>query len=196
MGDEIKSDRVFDAIEFSARAHRGQFRKGTEVPYLIHPLMVAKTLMEIGSCEDVVIAGLLHDTIEDTAVTADDIEQRFGKAVAELVQAVSEPEKSEPWEKRKERTLDAVRKASLHVALIEIADKLDNVRAISEAHARLGEAVWSRFNRPREQQAWYYRALSRIFADRADGEPILSLMKAFSSEVEKVFGKEQPQFHG
>ena len=92
---------IFKAINYAAKAHSGQHRKGTKIPYIIHPLGVAKILIEYGCADHVVIAGILHDTIEDTTVTFEQIKDIFGSAVADLVEAESEPDKSDTWENRK-----------------------------------------------------------------------------------------------
>src|SRR3989304_6852558 len=100
-----KYKKIFDAIVFAAKAHACQFRKGTTVPYIIHPVGVARILIEYGCPEDIVIAGLLHDTIEDTAVTLEDIQKEFGDDIAGIVRGATEPNKKDAWEDRKKHTL-------------------------------------------------------------------------------------------
>ena len=184
-----KSQMIFDAIESAAKAHTGQFRKGTNVPYIIHPLAVAKILIDCGCSVEVVVAGILHDMVEDTPVTLEDIHQSFGEAVAQLVEGASEPEKSDTWENRKQHTIEYLKTAPINVLLVACADKLDNIKTIQEDYAKAGESVWARFNRPKEHQRWYYQALAEVFATRMQGEPTISLFQKFKSEVEKVFGK-------
>lgn len=184
---EEKPKRLFEAIEFAARAHAGQFRKGTNIPYIVHPLGVAKTLIECGCSEELVVAAILHDTVEDTPTTLEDIRQRFGDRVAWFVDAASEPNKSDSWEDRKHHTIENLETASVDVLLLVLADKLDNIRAIREDYQRLGEAVWSRFKRAKENQRWYYKCLADLFAKRIEDEPGASLSKQFQSEVQKVF---------
>lgn len=165
------SERLFDAIEFAAKAHRGQFRKTTRVPYLVHPLAVAQTLIEWGAPEDVVIAGLLHDTVEDTATTLGDLVSRFGEEVAVLVSYVSEPEKSLPWEARKAHTLEVLRRAPVAALTLACADKLDNLRSMAATLEREGEALWTRFKRGREAQRGYYGAIAELVRARGAGTP-------------------------
>ncbi len=181
-------DRIFSAIEFAAHAHAGKFRKGTKIPYIIHPLSVAKILIERGCSENLAIAGVLHDTVEDTPVTLRQIQDRFGAAIADLVRGVSEPDKSKSWEERKQHTIECLQTAPMDVLLLSCADKLDNIRSIREDLARSGESVWKRFKRPREQQEWYYRSLAQVFCGRAQGEPSSSLFEEYRREVEQVFG--------
>src|ERR1039457_2338264 len=92
---------LFDAVSFATEAHTGQFRKGTSIPYIIHPLNVGKILINCGCRIEMVIAGILHDTIEDTHVSLSDVLERYGVDVANLVEGVSEPDRSDSWENRK-----------------------------------------------------------------------------------------------
>jgi len=174
-------------VAFAAAAHHGQYRKGTRIPYLIHPLRVARELIEIGSAREVVIAGLLHDTVEDAGVSLGAIRRRFGNRVARLVAEASEADKTLAWEDRKRRTIAAIASASRSALRVELADKLDNIRSVREDLARHGPTVWRRFRRGREAQRWYYTELLRAFAARCRSEPLRSLWKRFRDEVEAVF---------
>ncbi len=180
-------DAVFEAIEFAARAHRRQYRKGTGVPYIIHPLSVAHILIDYGCPQDLVVAAILHDTLEDTSVTIDELRERFGPAVAEIVKGASEPDRNLSWERRKNHTIEYLRTASGDVALVACADKLDNIRSMSHDYARHGDRIWTRFKRNRESQCWYYRTLAEVFRGRLDSEPGKSLFGEFISEVEAFF---------
>jgi (p)ppGpp synthase/HD superfamily hydrolase len=187
------SAALYDAIELAAQAHHRQVRKGTEIPYLAHPLAVAGILIRAGSPEHVVIAGVLHDTIEDTPISIEVIRSRFGQRVADLVLAVSEPDKLAPWEMRKSHTLDTLGSTPLPEALlIALADKLDNIRAIRDGLHLDGRDVWARFNRPRSQQEWYYRGLASIFSRRVTRDPGAALAVEFMREVEQVFAAVAP----
>lgn len=185
-----KAKLIFKAVNFAAAAHSQQYRKGTELPYLLHPLGVAKILIQSGAGEEIVAAGILHDTIEDTGVTLSEIEREFGPTVKNLVQAVSERDRSDTWENRKKETVAHVKTLSLPALLVEAADKLDNIRAIREDCERLGDKVWERFNRPREQQSWYYRGLARAFLEREVSGAAGEIIREFAREVERVFGTE------
>ena len=183
------SSKLYDAIELAARAHHRQVRKGTEIPYVVHPLAVAGILIRAKGPESLVIAGILHDTIEDTPVTIDEIRSQFGQAVADLVLGLSEPDKQASWEERKSHTLDYLQDtATDDVLLVSIADKLDNIRAIREGLDTDGEFFWLRFNRPRDLQAWYYLNLAEVFSERITAEPGISLVGMFLKEVRQVFG--------
>ncbi len=183
---------LFQAIEFAAQAHRGQFRKGTRLPSVFHGFAIAKTLIECECSDEVVVAGILHDTVEDTPVTLDEIRATFGDKVASLVDAVSEPlselDRVQSWGQRKQHTLEALETATPEVLLIQLADKLDNIKSIREGWERAGEAVWDTFNRGREDQQRHFRALVQVFERRVTdpcGEP---LVRVFQLEVEQVFG--------
>jgi (p)ppGpp synthase/HD superfamily hydrolase len=182
------SQKLFKAIEFATKAHTDQFRKDTKIPYIIHPLGVAKILIESGSSEEIVIAGLLHDTVEDTEVTLDQVESEFGKVVARLVEGASEPNKSDTWDNRKKHTIDYLQDAPMNVVLVTFADKLDNMRAIRSDYDNLGDEVFVRFNEPKDKQRWYFESLAKVFSKRIADEPLASLLKEFKSEVAKVFG--------
>lgn len=185
---KVYSPALYDAIQLAARAHHHQVRKGTEIPYIVHPLAVAGLLIRVSTPEPAVIAALLHDVVEDTPVTIQEILSRFGPEVADLVTALSEPDKKAPWEDRKAHTIDYLeKKATGDVLLVALADKLDNIRAIREGLETDGEMLWARFNRPREKQKWYYQRLDEVFAKRVDREPALTLLSTFRAEVKRVF---------
>ena len=180
---------VFKALIFAAKAHASQYRKSTKIPYLIHPLGVARILIEYGCKDELVVAGLLHDTVEDTSVKLREIEKDFGKKIAEFVNAVSEPDKSASWEIRKTHTINFLKSAKLDVLIISCADKLDNLRSIRVDYEKYGDKVWSRFNRPKEKQKWYYQSLGKVFMNRLKNEDSrTNIFLEFVSEVEKVFG--------
>ncbi len=181
------SERVFQAIEFATKAHTGQFRKGTKVPYIVHPLGVAKILIEAGCSEDVAVAGILHDTVEDSSTRIDDIRRDFGEEVTRLVEGASEPNKSDTWENRKQHTIDILETAPMDAVYVSLADKLANIRDIRADYEKLGDDVFLRFNRPKEKQEWYYRAMADLFSKRIVDEPFISLMLELRFEIVKVF---------
>lgn len=181
------SQRVFEAIEFATKAHTGQFRKGTKVPYIVHPLGVAKILIEAGCSEDVAVAGILHDTVEDSSYKMDDIRREFGEEVARLVEGASEPDKSDTWENRKRHTIDILQTAPMDAVYVSLADKLANIRDIRADYEKRGDDVFLRFNRPKDKQEWYYRAMADVFSKRIVDEPFLSLVLELRFEIVKVF---------
>jgi (p)ppGpp synthase/HD superfamily hydrolase len=179
---------IFDAIEFAADSHRGHYRKGTKIPYIIHPLNVAKILIDARCAEAVAVAGILHDTVEDTPASLDDIRRRFGEAVARIVEGASEPDKSKSWEQRKTHTIRFLKTAPEDVLLVSCADKIENLEAIRKDRERVGEEVWARFKRGRDQQEWYYRSVLAALEERLTAEPGLSLVSQLKEAVADVFG--------
>ena len=183
----MDSPLIFHAIQFAAAAHAGQYRKGTRIPYLIHPLRVAAILLESGCAEDLAVAAVLHDTVEDCFVSLDQIRRLFGPRIAELVAGASEPDKSQPWEIRKQHTIDFLRTAPADQLLVCLADKLDNIRSIREDLALHGELAWLRFRRGRDKQRWYYESLADVFTRRCDSGIGARLAEIFAAEVRAVF---------
>ncbi|MGB0386329.1 MAG: HD domain-containing protein [Ardenticatenaceae bacterium] len=179
---------LFQAIELATKAHSGQLRKASGIPYIYHPLSVAKILINHGCAETLVVAAILHDTVEDTAVTHDDIRQLFGLQVASLVEAASEPDKLAKWETRKQHTIAFLEEAPMDVLLVVCADKLDNARSIKEDLARQGDELWTAFSRSKAHQRWYYQALVEVFTRRADSEPLISLVQQLAVTVQDIFG--------
>ena len=189
MGEKANEEKkpLFDAIEFAARAHRMQLRKGTNVPYIVHPLRVATILLENDCCDATVIAGILHDTVEDTPVTLGEIFLCFGEHVTRIVEGVSE-DKSLSWEQRKAHTIESMRTAPVEVLLVTCADKLDNIQSIQDDLALRGEKVWGKFKRSKQQQGEYYRGLAEVLVSRAEGEPSCMLFHRLRAGVDKLFG--------
>ena len=177
------------AIEVAAKAHAGQVRKATDVPYISHPYAVGMMLAQAGLPDEVVAAGILHDTVEDTYLTLDDIREVFGEGVAAIVEGCSEPHKSAPWEERKKHTLAYLPTAPWEVRAVSCADKLHNLRTVAEAYEQVGDQVWDRFKRGRREQEWYYRGLVASLCDTpgADGKetPFCAELR---EEVGTLFG--------
>lgn len=178
---------IFDALQFATNAHSGQFRKGTKIPYIVHPVTVMQTLIEYGASDDAVMAGILHDTLGDTPTTVADLEQNFGKRITQLVIGASEMDKSLSWEERKEHTLDTLGKCDdLDLLMVTCADKFSNIRSIIADHKKFGDDVWTRFNRGYDLQKWYYGGLAQIFVQHIDKS---RLFADYADAVQQIFGK-------
>jgi len=149
---------IDDAIIFAAKKHAGQPRKGTDIPYIVHPIEVMKILIENKCSERVVIAGILHDTIEDAGVHPDEIRKKFGQDILELVQTESE-DKTKSWEERKQATIDHLKTAHLETKLVCCADKLANIRSMASDKAAVGDKLWERFNATKDRIKWYYQGV-------------------------------------
>ncbi len=178
------------AIEVAVKAHQNQFRKGTDTPYIIHPLAVGIILAKAGCSDDVIISGILHDTVEDTSITLDDLQNIFGAKVSAIVEGVSEPDKSLSWEERKRHTHDFLKRASPDVKFVALADKLNNMSATASDYLETGEVIWKRFNRGKEAQKWYYQGLVRVLRDDSADEAYQALHEHFAQEVRGVFGND------
>jgi (p)ppGpp synthase/HD superfamily hydrolase len=183
---------VSTALVFAAEHHQHQFRKGSRIPYMSHLLNVCRILAENDCEEELLAAALLHDIIEDTDVTIEEVESRFGQRVAELVSGATEQQmlqkdnsdKTSTWEQRKEHTISFLREeATTDQLLVSFADKLDNLRAIAADYQRIGDQLWQRFNRSKAQQAWYYGSLAQVMQEKAGLHPLIA---AFSDEFTRL----------
>ena len=145
------------AVHFVVDKHAGQFRKGTTIPYIVHPLEVMTILNAMRAGTGLMIAGLLHDTVEDTDVSIDEIKTMFGDYVAGLVAGHTE-DKSKSWRERKDTAIRELAEAGYDLKRIIMADKLSNMRNIARDYSELGEKLWERFNASKEDQSWYYSA--------------------------------------
>jgi len=159
-------DKILKAIEFAVNAHAGQCRKGTKIPYVMHPIGVGRILMKYKCPETCVIAGVLHDTIEDTSIALTDISKSFGNSVAKIVEGCSEPKKSDEWINRKNHTIEFLKTAPSDIAVVSCADKMHNLMSIISDYGKIGDKLWQRFNKGKKYQIWYYCSLSDIFRSR------------------------------
>lgn len=147
------------AIIFATVAHEGKKRKGTNIPYILHPLEAANIVMSIKYDEELIAAAVLHDILEETPFTEKDLQERFGDRVGSLVASESE-NKLFTWEERKKQTIEDLEKTTdLGFLIVALGDKLSNMRSIQRDYLALGDELWSRFNRGKEEQSWYYRSL-------------------------------------
>ena len=160
MGSPAYSPRFDRAVALAVDAFRGVRRKGSDVPYVTHLLMVCAIVGEYGGDEDQLIAAVLHDYLEDIeGASADALRAEFGERVTELVLALSDTttHPKPPWLERKEAYVKRLRDEPDDAKLICAADKLHNCRTILADHARIGEAIFARFRPTKAQTLWYYR---------------------------------------
>lgn len=155
--------RFLRAFQFAAKMHAGQARKASTIPYVAHLMGVASLVLEAGGDEDLAIAALLHDVVEDCggAPMLNRVRRQFGDRVAKVVAGCTDADTypKPPWRERKEKYLAHLKEADAETRLVSAADKLNNVRSILCDYRDAGELVWSRFNGGREGTLWYYRAL-------------------------------------
>ncbi len=186
-------DRIQKALMTAYECHRGQTRKLGGAPYIVHILDIARLLLsEPGVSEDVVVAGILHDTLEDTPHTPQQLERDFGPHVLSLVQFATEPGKgpgtskeegARTWRARKEHTIQACAHATRDQLLVLIADKLSNLASLQEELHLHGDAVWIAFNASKEDIAWYYRTLRFTVVDKLQDTRLFCLYLQLADEV-------------
>ena len=159
--------RLLRAFEFAAKKHAGQTRKASTIPYIAHLMGVASLVLEAGGDEDLAIAALLHDVVEDCggAPMLKEVRRRFGERVAKVVDGCTDADTypKPPWRERKESYLRHLAAADADTRLVSAADKLNNVRSILSDYRQVGEFVWARFKGGREGTLWYYRSLRDEF---------------------------------
>ena len=164
---------------FAIKAHKGQVRKSeSDKPMVLHPIDVGLILEEFGYDDNVIAAGFLHDVVEDTKYTIDDIKREFGEDIAQLVFDASEEDKSLSWEERKKKTIEKTRTLPLRNRLIICADKISNLEDLNILFAKNGIRDFSAFKRGEESQKWYYTELykSLVFGED-ENSPIFKRLK-------------------
>ncbi|OGO83971.1 MAG: hypothetical protein A2Y22_07770 [Clostridiales bacterium GWD2_32_59] len=172
------------AIYFATKAHAGQKRKSEDVDMIYHPFIVGMLLKNYGLRDEVVIAGILHDVVEDTKYTERDIEDIFGLEVKNLVLYASEPDKSLSWEERKKHTIECSRTIPYEAKLIICADKISNLDTLYKDLMEQGEKVWLNLNRGKELQQWYYEELLKSIRENEEDN---ELFRRYEEILEKIF---------
>jgi (p)ppGpp synthase/HD superfamily hydrolase len=183
--------RLRRAFQYAAEKHAGQTRKQTAVPYLSHLMAVASLVLEAGGDEDMAIAALLHDVVEDCGgmPRLREVRAQFGTRVAKIVEGctdayvVPKPE----WMERKKGYLREVKDAEAETRLVSAADKLHNVRTILADYRQDGESIWKRFSGKKEGTLWYYRALSDEYQRRQPNR-ITGELEIAVGELERAVG--------
>ena len=169
---QTKLSVLDEAIIFAVNAHSGYMRKGSNIPYILHPLEAAAIVATMTEDEEVIAAAVLHDVVEDTYATIDDIKDKFGGNISRLVAAETENKregqsKEETWRIRKQETIEHLMYSpSREVKLLTLGDKLSNIRAIYKDYSAVGNDVWLRFNqKDSNEHAWYYKAVLEVTSD-------------------------------
>lgn len=188
--------QIRQAIRFAARKHHGQLRIAhteSPLPYIVHPFSVALLVAEDGAHDDVVTAALLHDTLEDTETTREELADAFNEQVATLVDAVSEREeldgKQLDWEERKRDYLARVEAGSAEAVIIVAADKIDNIESRIEEYEKEGEAFFSHWSQSNEKHLWFYGEVLRIVLKRLPDHPLTLRLALTHARQLEVFGK-------
>jgi (p)ppGpp synthase/HD superfamily hydrolase len=184
---KIYTPQINKAINIAATHHDGQGRKVGGLPYIVHPFAVALILMEYTDDEDTIIAGILHDTAEDTEYSEEDIEKDFSKRIKDIVHHVTEQDKKDPWQKRKDDYLALLKEGPYESRLVCAADKIHNLQSMTAAYRKFGEKIAKEFNAPIEKKLWFYIECFKICkADEKMPEQILNELKIELDELERI----------
>lgn len=181
----VLTDRFDRALLYAMHVHGGQVRKETSIPYVAHLLAVSATVLEYGGSEDMAIAGLLHDAVEDQGglPRLSDIRNRFGNRVADIVHACSDSfttrQEKEGWHIRKKRYIDHLRVVDQETLMVSLSDKVHNARSILRdlRKPEVGESIWNRFKKDKKNTLWYYDELAKVFCDRLPSQQLASELK-------------------
>jgi (p)ppGpp synthase/HD superfamily hydrolase len=142
------------AVTLALLAHKGQVRKTNQTPYIVHPLTVAYLVSQYTKDEEIIVAAVLHDTLEDTTVNEEQLEELFGQRVLDLVLSVTE-DKNLDWADRKRLYVETVSEANEDVWLISIADKVHNASNLYNELTQKGNQVWESFNKGKTEKMWF-----------------------------------------
>ncbi len=177
------------AIVYAVRAHAGTERRGKGFPYIVHPMEAVEIVATMTPDQELLAAAVLHDTVEDTDVTIEQIRTEFGERVASFVAAESDephqrPDSVENWRARKQAAIDRLARASLDAKMVALGDKLSNMRAIARDYAQQGDALWNIFHAkaPKDHE-WHYRGLAASLSELRD----TFAYKEFESLINQVF---------
>lgn len=181
------------AIVFAVRAHAGTERRGKGFPYIVHPMEAVEIVATMTPDQELLAAAALHDTVEDTDVTVEQIRDEFGDRIASLVAAESDIEvndisREESWHVRKQAAIDRLAAASRDAKMVALGDKLSNMRAIARDYAMQGDALWNLFRvKERKDHEWHYRGLAESLSELKD----TFAYKEFVQLINEVFGNSQ-----
>lgn len=179
------------AIVFAVKAHRNTERRGKGFPYVVHLMEAVEIVATMTSDQELLAAAMLHDTVEDTDVTIEDIRHEFGERIAALVNAETDsyPEgvsEEASWKGRKEAAIHRLRNVSKEGKIVALGDKLSNMRAIARDFARQGDGLWNIFHvKDKALHEWHYRALAEALSDLQGTEAY----SEFVALINRVFGE-------
>ena len=185
----LNTELLDRAIIFAVKAHTGTERRGKGFPYIIHPMEAMEIVATMTTDQEVLAAAALHDTVEDTDVTIEDLRLEFGDRIASLVAQESEERAEgmsdeESWHDRKRAAIDRLAKAPYDVKIVALGDKLSNIRAIARDYGEIGDALWKRFHAqdPKDHE-WHYRGIADSLRELQD----TTAFQEFESLINKVF---------
>ena len=191
MANKALNTELLDrAIIFAVRAHAGTERRGKGFPYIVHPMEAVEIVATMTPDQELLAAAALHDTVEDTDVTVDQIRAEFGDRIANLVAAESDAfvegvSEEDSWHARKQAAIDRLAKAPHDAKMVALGDKLSNMRAIARDYAVQGDALWNLFHaKDPKDHAWHYRGLADSLRELQD----TFAFREFESLINQVFG--------
>jgi (p)ppGpp synthase/HD superfamily hydrolase len=195
--ERLLSPAFNEAVSWALDLHANHLRKGTAIPYVSHLMAVTANVLEAGGTETEAMAAILHDAVEDTAATVEDVRERFGDEVAGIVDGCSDADviPKPPWKARKLAYIEHLKEASESVLIVSMADKYHNANAILKDYREIGEELWNRFNGGREGSLWYYEELVKVITPRATGR-LERLGKAFEKTVEMLVSESAVSSNG
>ena len=185
-------DRIFEeALKYATEKHRGMLRKAEDIPFIIHPMEVATIAASMTTDRAVLAACLLHDTVEDTDATIEDITEKFGERIARLVSCETEDKHAdrpanETWEQRKAESLAKLAKADdINVKIMWLSDKLANLRAFYRNYLEYGDDMWNLFNqKDPAKHEWYYRQIGELTSELSN----FVAWREYNNYLDMLFG--------
>lgn len=177
---------LYKAVCFAVKRHGNQLRKGTDRLFITHPLETLSILVSIQADTELQLAGVLHDTVEDTCTTSEEIAGLFGQRVADLVASHTE-DKTQSWEDRKLAAVEALKRAPLPAKTLVLADKVANLRDMYADHQACGEGLWKRFNAPKEKQHWYYEQMYLALSELQNHDQTAALYAEMHTLCQALF---------
>ena len=178
---------IYKAIHEAARLHNGQTRKIIELPFIVHPFSVGFILAQYTDDEEVIAAGILHDTVEDVeGYTNEDVAREFGQRVAHIVEGVTEPEHG-TWREIRQVYLDGLRSGSDEAVMVSVADKIHNILSTIEGIEAKGEEFWNEFQGGRQDYLWYYEEVMAIAKERLNNPIVKEYEEVLSKAKETIF---------
>ena len=185
----LDTDILDRAIVFAVRAHAGTERRGKGFPYIVHPMEAVEIVATMTCDQELLAAAALHDTVEDTDITLEQIRAEFGERVAAFVAAESDepherPDSVENWRKRKQAAIDRIAHGSRETKIVALGDKLSNMRTIARDYAEQGDKLWNIFHaKDRKDHEWHYWGLADSLKELQD----TFAYKEFEQLINQVF---------
>ena len=191
MANQPLDTSLFDrAVTFAVKVHSGTERRGKGFPYIVHLMEAVEIVATITPDQELLSAAMLHDTVEDTPITVEDLRREFGDRIAGIVEAESDvhnegESEHESWHRRKQEAIDRLTAAPLEAKIVALGDKLSNMRAIARDYAQIGDGLWKLFHvTEKSEHEWHYRGLAHALKDLE----VTPAYREFVYLIEEVFG--------